>query len=516
MMVVESYRPLLNNEKIEIAFLFQAGTVWPSWESVYKACLDDGRMKVSLILVTGTTVENSHNVDAEKFLQEGGYLYVKEEDIDFKNYIPHIAFIQFPYDAAFHKPDMLSLNFRLRGTRVVYIPYGIEISDTLTARKDHFNSRVVENAWRIYTSGSGIKEEYKKYCRNRGAVRVTGSPKFDSIYSRTGYPTDPEYIKRAKGRRIVVWKLHFPKKNIMDGKICMITPEIEEYLVFAEKIREYADFFFIVMPHPKILGRMTASDSQGDDSMIKRMHLLLDSVRNYENAVVDTSMDYRNSLYNADAIIMDRSAVMIEAAILDKPLLILKNNSYDEPMVRPVSDVIAGCVQGYGCRDMVNFLDALRRGDDFNKEKRENAVKKWFPYLDGKCGERIRDDLVESIHTENNANRRVSIVIYGTGEVSSYYMDKESWGNSDLFNIVAVSDSSDAKWEKEFYGYKVVPPDRIREFKYDYIVIMTEPHFYEIQSFLINDMYLNDRSIVRLDEFVTQIIPMIIGSIDDD
>ena len=52
----------------------------------------------------------------------------------------------------------------------------------------------------------------------------------------------------------------------------------------------------------------------------------------------------------------------------------------------------------------------------------------------------------------------------------------------------------------------MIPPGDIRKLNYDYIVIMTEPHFYDIQTFLINDIYLSDRKIVRLDEFVAEIL----------
>ena len=506
MMASSEYRLLEQNEKMDIAFLFQAGTVWPSWESVYKACLIEERINVRMILVSKKTVEASHNVDAENFLVSQGISFEREEDVDFDSYIPHIVIIQFPYDAAFHTPDMLSLNFKLRGSRVVYIPYGIEISDTQIARKDHFNSRVVENAWRIYTSSKGILDEYLKYCRNREAVRVTGSPKFDSISNREEYSMNPEFIKKANGRKIIIWKMHFPKKNNVDGRITMITPEVDEYLKFAKKMATYTDLFFVVMPHPKILGKMTASDSQGDDTVIATMHEILNIVSCGENSIVDTAKDYRNSLYNADAIIMDRSAVMIEAAMLDIPVIIMKNESYDEPMTLPVQEVIQKCFIGTKYEDMVGFVDCIREKHTMDVYDRTKVVEQWFPYLDGKCGIRIVDDMINSVSSESNREKRLQIILYGTGEVSSYYMKDEGWGKMELFNVVAVSDTATNKWGQDFFGYQVIPPGDIRKLNYDYIVIMTEPHFYDIQTFLINDIYLSDRKIVRLDEFVAEIL----------
>ena len=499
------YRPINKAKKIDIAFLFQAGTVWPSWESVYRVCINDERFNVRLILITDITVEASHNIGAETFLVENGISYEKAEDIDLNEYIPHIAVVQFPYDAAFHTPEMLSLQLKNRGSRVVYIPYGIEISDTMVAKKDHFYSRVVENAWRIYTSSEGINEEYQKYCRNRNAVRVTGSPKFDSIHDRKKFALNSEYVSEVSGRKIVVWKIHFPKKNNADGRTVMITPDIREYLKFAEIMDYYEDLFFILMPHPKILGKMTESDCQGDESMIRDMRLLLDTVDAKDNAVIDTSRDYRNSLYNADAIVMDRSAVMVEAAMLDVPVLIMQNSDYEEPMIKPVQEVVDSCMKGSTCDDIAGFLDAFCSDDRSKLKDRKRVIDRWFPFLDGKCGERIARDMFESIYGED-VERLPRVVLYGTGEVASYYMKEQGWSNPKGFEIVLICDSNESKQGTDYYGYGVCSPSAIRETEFDYIVVMTEPHFYEIQKSLVYDLYIDDRKVLRLDEFITYIL----------
>ena len=502
----KQYRPFKEGEKIEIAFLFQAGTVWASWDSVYRACLEEEAFSVRLVLITRTTVEEAHSEGARQFLEEHALPYESDEQIDWESYCPHIVFIQFPYDAAFHVPGTLSLQLARRGSRVVYIPYGIEISDTLISRKDHFNSRVVENAWRIYVSGEGIYREYEKFCRNRRAVRVTGSPKFDSIFDREAFVPDPAIKARAKGRKIIVWKLHFPKKINNLGRVAMITPALDEYERFVEVIRAYRQFFFIMMPHPKILGRVVASDTQGDDSMAVRMRAIIDKVRKLENAVVDVAKDYRPSLYRADAIILDRSAVMIEAAMLKVPVLFMKNAAYAEPMVQPVQEVMDACALGHTCEDMKHFLDALEEGGQMDIDRRMQLVDRWFPFRDGRCGSRIAADLKTSLMEEVPGDGRPAVVLYGTGEVASYYMDKEGWQNPEAFRLLAISDSNPKKVGTDFFGHEIIAPGEIRKLDFDFIVIMTEPHFYEIQNYLINEEYLDDRSILRLDEFVADIL----------
>ena len=502
---LDKYRPYVEGEKLQVAFLFQAGTVWASWESVYDAFVNDDRFNVRIILLTQTTVETSHNKDAEDYLKNIGLDFEMAEDINFDEYIPHAVFIQFPYDAAFHTPDMLSLRFRNRGSRVIYIPYGIEISDTPMARKDHFNSRVIENSWRIYVSAEGIKAEYDKYCRNREAVRVTGSPKFDCVRNKEKYPL-PQCIKeKAASRKIVILKLHFPKVNIIDGVRCMITPYLSEYKLFAEQLSNYRNYFFIILPHPKMVGKMVASDIQGDNLLVDESLELMRLLDVNENVYIDTTSDYRYSLYNASAIIMDRSGLMLEAAMLDVPLLLMENSDYKEAYTRPVDEVMNTVAKGATCNDMCTFLDELSLNKDYSNADTKEALNEWFPLSDGLSGKRIRDDVYASICNECN-HTIPKIVVYGTGEISSYYFTRQKWSDANSFEIVAISDSDSKKWGQDYFGYKILPPEEICKLSFDYIVIMTEAHFYEIQESLIYNCFIDDRKILRLDEFVTVIL----------
>ena len=104
---------------------------------------------------------------------------------------------------------MRSAEFKRKGTRIVYIPYGIEIADTEHARDAHFNNPVVRNAWRVFTFSERMREDYCLMCPNSTAVKCVGHPKFDGLYHRERFPLKEEIQKRAAGRRILVWHVHF-------------------------------------------------------------------------------------------------------------------------------------------------------------------------------------------------------------------------------------------------------------------------------------------------------------------
>lgn len=499
---VSHYRKLEKGEKIEVLFMFQAGTVWASLESVYKFCMGDERYSVKIAWIEETTVEKSHMMGAEKYLKEKGLDFCRYEELDFNKYIPHVVFIQFPYDVAFHTPETLSIQFKRRGTRVVYVPYGIEISDTEIARKDHFHSFVVENAWRIYTCCEGIKKEYDYYCHNRGAVRVSGSPKFDAISCKETLPLKTEIKDMAKGRKIVIWKMHFPKKIMEKGEIKQITPYVLEYIKFAEKVDGFKDIFFVILAHPKMLNGIVSSDIQGDNTLMMQVRELMSIISRKENTYIDTSDEYRNSLYHADAIIMDRSAVVIEAAMLDVPVLFMKNRDYSEAMTLPVQNVVNSFEQGICCEDMIRFLNNFLEGIDTKKEIRHYAIEKNFPYNDGKCGKRIVEDIAKNI---NNEHKRPNVVLYGTGEICHYYIEKKHWNSDNRFNLIAIADSNRNKWGIEYYGFKVVGPDKIGTLDFDAIVITTEPHYFEIKKSLVYEYYLDEKKIWRLDDFIVEL-----------
>lgn len=497
------YREFRDGEQIEVAFLFQAGTVWASMESVYKSCMADERFHIELILMEETTVETAHMVGAKEFLQQENLTYIPYGEIDWQIYCPHIIFIQFPYDTAFHTPETLSIQFQSRGIRIVYIPYGIEISDTEMARKDHFQSYVVENSWRIYTCCEGIGKEYRKYCRNRQAVRVCGSPKFDAVADKMRLSICRAVIEKSRGRKLIVWKIHFPKKIIQNGEIKQITPCLQEYLQFAELLYQYQDFFFIILAHPKMQNGMVSSDIQGDKELIRNTQKLMECLETQDNVYIDTSADYRNSFYHADAIIMDRSAVIIEAAMLQVPVLFMKPKDYFETMTLPVQEVVGSFYQGTSCKDMQDFIRLVKSGVDPKGRLRKEAVETYFPFSDGLCGERIKEDLVSAL-TEKRSDK-LQVAIYGTGEICKYYIEKQNWSNRKEFKLTAIVDSSEVKWGTEFYGYKIQHPEILLEEDYDAVVVMTEAHYFDIKKKLVYEFYIDERKIWRLDEFILAI-----------
>lgn len=379
------------DEKIRIVFLFQVASFWPSWESFYKACINESGMDVKLLFLDETVREAVQMQSAKAFLEDEQLDYINFNDFDIDEYRPHVIVLQTPYDAGHRIKAHWSSAWKAKGYRVIYIPYGIEISDTETSHGMHFEQHVVENAWRVYTFSETMLKDYRRYCVNAGAVRALGLPKFDSLYDKNSFRLDNELTDRIAGRKICLWKVHFPKIFEENGHDIFVTPDINEYIAFAEYATQHKEIFFIFMPHPRF--REPVKNMKLQELAVKLMGMLED----VDNVYIDMKDDYRYSLMNADFIIVDRSAVMVEAAAIGVPILYMVNANFYEPVTKAIEPLMNSYEQGSTCEDMIRFTEASMRGEDRNMQLRTKAFQACIPFFDGKCGERIKTDIIRGV-----------------------------------------------------------------------------------------------------------------------
>jgi glycosyltransferase involved in cell wall biosynthesis/2-polyprenyl-3-methyl-5-hydroxy-6-metoxy-1,4-benzoquinol methylase len=386
---------LSNDEKIRVVFLFQIAPFWASMESLYEVLNDDPRFAVS-IMCYDEEIDPSIKVDtAEEYLATRNIPHVRWDEVTVDSLNPHIVFLQTAYDTN-RRENLKSEWLKSKGIRVVYIGYGIEFPDTEQARKDHFMDDFFNHLWRLYTFSPAILKDYLKYCSNSGMVRVLGTPRFDSLYRKERYSLASEIAKLAGGRKICLLKVHFPKTEQRDGKWVLITPALDEYIEFATKMGDYPNIFFVLMPHPKF------REFNSDKILANKAKELLTAVGKLANAYIDTADDYKPTLLNADYIIVDRSAVMVEAGSTGVPVMFMSNSTNKEKMTDAVAPLIESYYQGSTCDDMVNFVKMCISGKDEGKQRRLDAWAQCIPFFDGKCSERIADDIANSIISEQN------------------------------------------------------------------------------------------------------------------
>ena len=491
--------------KIRIIFVFQVASFWPSWESLYKSCIEDERFIVKLMWIESGIGDPAQMASAKQFLEQNDIPY---EVFDFNSVVdfrPHYMVYQTPYDKGHRQSDTWTARFKRLGIRIVYIPYGIEISDTKESRYKHFSMAVVRNAFNVYVLSQAMKEEYEKYCINAKAVRALGLPRFDSLTENARFRLDNMLLEKVCGRKIILWKAHFPKIFEENGIKKQATPKLEEYIQFIEYIKQKTDLFFIFMPHPKF------ADSTIDADLRPLAVKLLHELETLENVFVDQNDDYRYSLMNADAIIVDRSAVMVEAGAMGVPVLYMYNTDYYEPMTAPIEELLSSYYQGTTAGEMIEFSERCQAGYDEKRERREECFKKCAPFINWDCAYRIKENLVQEVKIECRNDmpecftKNDKILMFGTGYISG--LSTDVWEENKILNktaadIIAFVDNDKKKQGSMFRGRTIISPEKIAETSFDYIVITTDVYYREIYLQLTEELQVEKEKILTFDQFI--------------
>ena len=493
-------------KKVRIVFVFQVASFWTSWEKLYQSCLEDERFEVKLMWIDDISGDVAQMASGEEFLIKRNIEYDVFDYEKIMRFQPHYMVYQTPYDKGHRPISTWSSRFRRSGIRIIYIPYGIEISDTRESRYKHFALPVVINAFRIYVISQEMKKEYEKYCINSKAVLDMGLPRFDVLKDKEKFALSETLINRINNRKVILWKTHFPKIFIENEIKKQATPKLEEYIKFVDFIRETPDLFFIFMPHPKFV------DETIDESLRMLAKTLIEKLEKLENVYIDTKDDYRYSLMNSDAIIVDRSAVMVEAGAVGVPVLYMYNSDYSEPMTPPIQKLLDSYYQGETAEEMKKFCIACLSDLDERKEEREKVFAECVPYFDGKCAQRIKEELLEEVQKEHKNEiverftENAEIFMFGTGGISRYCMDIY-YGTKEKSNLnvhVKGFIDNDKKKQKEYrYGKPIIAPDEINQKQFDYIVIGSNEYVTEIYTQLTKDLGVPKEKILSFDQFLT-------------
>lgn len=381
------------DEKIRVAVIFQVASFWPSIEFLYEEIQNDERFEIKIICYDEPYDSTIKTETAQQFLIENDIPFAHWCNFSLKTFKPHIVIIQTPYDGN-RRREYKSNYLKMAGYRVVYVPYGIEIGDTQHSRKQQLDHIVRRYAWKIFTFSEAIHKDYRLYSEADDNVCVTGLPKFDSLYYKNRFPLDESIKLQAGNRKIILWKVHFPKMVMIDDELKLFTPYIQEYINFVDFIKTDKNNFYIFMPHPRFM------EFNLDTQVQKELSELMDKVKRTNNIYVDDRDDYRNSLVNADAIIVDRSSVMVEAAAVGVPVLFMYNEDYREPMTKAIEPLVESYYQGTKTEDMVEFVHMINAGTDPKKSEREIQFFNCIPYFDGKCAKRIKEEIYSGIVEE--------------------------------------------------------------------------------------------------------------------
>lgn len=388
------YVPYHRGEKIRIGILFQIPSCWPSLETVWETLQTDERFEVKMYLYDEEQKEPAQMAGARQFLIDREIPFTVVDRYTFAQAKLHILLYQTPWDDA-HRPRWLQSDMISQlGIRIAYVLYGLSYSSSVWLGHQFSDTKMKARPWRMFTTTERMRFDHIVLSPRGGHnVVAVGHPKFDAIARKENYPLEQSVLDLAAGRRLVFLQMHFAEKM---GNPSIPEPDVHSYIEFLRHAEVHKEeFFFLARPHPKMLEYYEQHDMPEEAEELRELFAEAENVYLYD------APDYRPALFAADCVVGDRSALLLEAAALDIPVLYMTNFYYKEKILPAVEPVFNSFYQGSFAYDIRLFLDfVVLKGNDYKREERREAARKCLPPLDGMGGKRIVDAIADAIYEE--------------------------------------------------------------------------------------------------------------------
>ncbi len=434
----KSYKELIEEissvtrRKLHALFLTQEPACWPSLETVFAAAQSDPDYHATIVYTPFFHKDYSEQVDYfDTYTEEMGVPLTRHDEYDLTKDSPDVVFVIKAYGNIPTGYEIKHLEKVV--PRIVYIPYGMEISKDLI--KFAFQYYLHYKAWRHCAYGEILKpyaEQYG-YCNGEN-IAVWGHPKADHYRNmEEKRESIPQELKDfIKGRKTILWTPHHLINLDGEGN--------GTWLIWGMKILQLAfenpDIAFIMRPHPLMFGALVNNGIMTQDEL----DVMIERVKSSDNIMLDESASYHDAFNAADAIITDGTTFSIEFLYTKKPIMLTPRNMegfylYEQMME---SYYIATDTESIS-----DFINKIRIGDDPLEEKRLQLYKEAF-YIpeDITVGENIINNVKKDIVEECSA----PIDVKQYEECCSYSSidDEEIYENEHLTSStnIAVDNSS--------------------------------------------------------------------------
>ena len=379
----------LTRKKIYALFLTQELSCWPSLKSVFEAAQNDQNYIATLVYTPFSHNNLSENIDYYNEYKNMGLPVVNYNEYQLDEESPDIVFIFKPYANVPPQYQIKALESVV--PRIVYIPYGMEITEDLA--KFGFQYYAHYKAWRHCVYGEIVKKYAIKHgYRNGENIAVWGHPRADIYQDMSSLAKNiPEEWKKIIGnKKVILWTPHH--------LVNLDSNSTGTWLIWGEKILRLAlntpDVVFIFRPHPLMFGALINNEHLS----LKQVEKIKELIDRAPNIIYDTSYTYINAVAAADAIITDGTTFCIEFLYSKRPILLTPRNMdsfylYKEMME---SYYIANKFQ-----DIIDFVNMVKENRDPLLERRIDLYNKiFFIPKNATVGENIMRNIKHDLDNE--------------------------------------------------------------------------------------------------------------------
>lgn len=395
------------SDKLRITFMPYKADMWTSMDTIWRAAKSDEECEVHVVPMPYYDITNPNDVkfhyEVERFPEEVECIHY-EQYSEWVEY-PDIIVIHNPYDDennVTRVPERFYSTTLFKNTaKLVYAPYF-----TISSYKEEKHSWMLTapaniNADIVLAQSERVKKLYVDMGYLSEKILAFGSPKIDAV------------VRMEKNSREQIWnKVPEIWKSKLEGKKVFLLNTHMSYFPNCSKYKDkYGDY--ARKYHDEILKVLLNRD---DCALIWRPHPLMKTmicgrfpewieyikeieqkINESSNGVIDNFGDYAYSFGLSDALITTYSSLINEYMVLKKPIMLFQTRL--SPAVvenAPINVNVNYFRFGKEFCSFAQFRDNVVQGIDSRYDERIEEIKKAFPNLDGKAGERIYNYLKET------------------------------------------------------------------------------------------------------------------------
>lgn len=396
-------------EKIKVVFLTQEPVVWPSFESVYHAMMQDNRYIVRLVYIPFTHINMSKSVDYFKvYKEEMGLPILRHSEYSISKDSPDIAIFIKPYDCIPMQYYIKDVNKVVR--RCVYCPYGFRSAAGREYTKYAHSLPMQYYAWKIIADSPIHVEHAIKYgYRNGENMLLSGSPKLDAIRRPNNPSTIPdEWCKKINGRKVIMYNTHhsvLPNEGF--GTFINYSVNLFNYFYNQDEL------VLLWRPHPLLENALVTS------GLLTRkiVNEIFNFVDSCPNMILDKTQSYLTSFFASDALISDGTSFLKEYIFTEKPILYTRKHGTD--CYVNDSKLLESYYIADTFDDIIRFCEMIKHAEDEKKELRLDKMRASFYGVDVSVADTIKNDFNDIIINEEKDRAGIFFNFYNK-QLSDY------------------------------------------------------------------------------------------------
>lgn len=363
---------------INIVFICHRPAVWGSLKKVYEIMKNNNRFNVHILAIPNKKEIPGKWLHHEEYESEGaeefwtgddvicGYNYETHEWFDLKSLAPDYVFYQQPYDVMRcpqYKSSAVSKYAKICFNEYFGVSYLDDMMeqctplDFLSNLSFYFAQNEEEKKFLIDRRYSHMKYYDTK-------IEVTGFPRYDDCAMYKGLESSLWSLPRNEHNFRVLWT---PRWTTNEGN-CHFFDYKDKFLKYADE-NDTVDFLF--RPHPQAFAewRSTGELPEEEAESYKQEY------KKRKNTNIDLTKDYIPVMYSSDVLVTDKSSMLVEYFLTDKPVIFCKRNYEFEGITKELARGFY-CVESW--EELYDRLEKLRRGEDELFDTRQEIIKKWF------------------------------------------------------------------------------------------------------------------------------------------